>query len=56
MRLRALRCSTSSSEILLGLILLLMGVLGDMLNRHRIYLEELLYRERDRHTSRGSGD
>lgn len=39
----------------LGSILLLMGILGDMLNRHRIYLEELLYRERDRHSGRGSG-
>jgi glycosyltransferase involved in cell wall biosynthesis len=26
-----------------GLVLLLMGILGDMLARHRIYLEELLY-------------
>jgi hypothetical protein len=25
-----------------------MGLIGDMLNRHRIYLEELLYRERIR--------
>jgi len=33
-----------------GLVVLLFGVLGDMLNRHRVYLEELLYRERDRHT------
>jgi glycosyltransferase involved in cell wall biosynthesis len=40
----------------LGAILLLMGILGDMLNRHRIYLEELLYRERDRSTTRESGD
>ena len=29
--------------LLLGLVLLLMGVIGDMLNRHRIYLEEILY-------------
>ncbi|NQU75844.1 MAG: hypothetical protein HQ546_05970, partial [Planctomycetes bacterium] len=29
--------------LLLGLVLFLMGVLGDMLNRHRIYLEEVLY-------------
>ena len=28
------------------------GLIGDMLNRHRIYLEELLYRERER-TTRG---
>jgi glycosyltransferase involved in cell wall biosynthesis len=47
---------SAAAIAVLGLILLLMGVLGDMLNRHRIYLEELLYRERDRHTSRRSGD
>jgi hypothetical protein len=23
-----------------------LGLIGDMMNRHRIYLEELLYRER----------
>ena len=28
---------------LLGLILGLMGVIGDMLDRHRMYLEEVLY-------------
>jgi hypothetical protein len=32
----------------LSLVMLLMGVIGDMLNRHRIYLEELLYHERTR--------
>ena len=32
-----------------------MGLIGDMLNRHRIYLEELLYRERDRATRRERG-
>jgi len=36
----------------LGLILLLIGLLGDMLNRHRIYLEELLYYVR---SQRGDG-
>jgi glycosyltransferase involved in cell wall biosynthesis len=30
----------------LGLVLLLMGILGDMLKRHRIYLEEVLYHVR----------
>jgi glycosyltransferase involved in cell wall biosynthesis len=38
-----------------GLLLFFMGVLGDMLNRHRVYLEELLYRERDRQR-RGASD
>jgi glycosyltransferase involved in cell wall biosynthesis len=31
---------------LLSLIMLVTGMIGDMLNRHRIYLEELLYRQR----------
>ena len=30
----------------LAVLLLHMGVVGDMLNRHRIYLEELLHRQR----------
>jgi glycosyltransferase involved in cell wall biosynthesis len=30
----------------LAMMMLHMGILGDMLNRHRIYLEELLYRQR----------
>ncbi len=30
----------------MALIMLHMGMIGDMLNRHRIYLEELLYRQR----------
>jgi glycosyltransferase involved in cell wall biosynthesis len=46
----------SAAAAIFGLLLLFMGVLGDMLNRHRIYLEELLYRQRDRHTRGGSGD
>jgi glycosyltransferase involved in cell wall biosynthesis len=32
----------------LGLLIFVTGLIGDMLNRHRIYLEELLYRERER--------
>ena len=32
----------------LALVLFLVGMVGDMLNRHRMYLEELLYRERER--------
>lgn len=34
---------TGAALLLLALVLLGMGVLGDMLNRHRIYLEEVLY-------------
>ncbi len=34
--------------ILLSLVMVHMGLIGDMLNRHRVYLEELLYRERTR--------
>ena len=30
----------------LSVLMLHLGLIGDMLNRHRIYLEELLYRER----------
>jgi hypothetical protein len=36
----------------LALSVFFIGLIGDMLNRHRIYLEELLYRERER-TTRG---
>jgi len=39
----------------LALLVFFMGLIGDMLNRHRIYLEELLYRERER-TTRGERD
>jgi len=42
-------------SITLALFVLLMGLIGDMLNRHRIYLEELLYRARERPT-RGERD
>jgi glycosyltransferase involved in cell wall biosynthesis len=31
----------------LAALMLHLGLIGDMLNRHRIYLEELLYRQRD---------
>jgi glycosyltransferase involved in cell wall biosynthesis len=31
----------------LAVLMLHLGLIGDMLNRHRIYLEELLYRQRD---------
>ena len=34
--------------IVLSALTIHIGLIGDMLNRHRIYLEELLYRQRDR--------
>ena len=34
----------------LAILMLFMGMLGDMLNRHRVYLEEILYQQR-RHRS-----
>jgi hypothetical protein len=37
---------TSGALLILALLVLLMGIIGDMLNRHRIYLEELLYHRR----------
>ena len=39
---------TGAALFVLGLLLFFMGLIGDMLNRHRIYLEELLYRQRER--------
>ena len=47
---------TAAGIAILGLLLGFMGILGDMLARHRIYLEELLYRERDRHTGSRGGE
>jgi glycosyltransferase involved in cell wall biosynthesis len=46
---------SGAAVLTLGLFVFLMGLIGDMLNRHRIYLEELLYRERER-TTRGERD
>jgi len=40
----------------LGLVLLLMGVIGDMLNRHRIYLEEVLYHVRSKNWAHNRAD
>ncbi len=37
---------TSAGLSFLSLMMFFMGIIGDMLNRHRIYLEELLYRQR----------
>ncbi|MBW2543207.1 MAG: glycosyltransferase family 2 protein [Deltaproteobacteria bacterium] len=38
----------SMALLALALIMLHTGVIGDMMNRHRVYLEEILYRERVR--------
>jgi len=38
------------AALMLALLIFVTGLIGDMLNRHRIYLEELLYRERERGT------
>jgi len=37
-----------TAGLMLALLVFVTGLIGDMLNRHRIYLEELLYRERER--------
>jgi glycosyltransferase involved in cell wall biosynthesis len=37
---------TSAALLVLAVLMLFMGVIGDMLNRHRIYLEELLAERR----------
>jgi glycosyltransferase involved in cell wall biosynthesis len=39
---------TGATLFILGLLMLFMGLIGDMLNRHRIYLEELLFRYREK--------
>ena len=36
----------------LALLLIFTGMIGDMLNRHRVYLEELLYQQRRRQVAR----
>jgi glycosyltransferase involved in cell wall biosynthesis len=38
---------SGATLLVIALLVLFMGVIGDMMNRHRIYLEELLYRQRD---------
>jgi glycosyltransferase involved in cell wall biosynthesis len=37
---------TGAGLAVLALLLFLMGMIGDMMNRHRVYLEELLYEQR----------
>jgi glycosyltransferase involved in cell wall biosynthesis len=44
---------SGAAGLMLALLIFVTGLIGDMLNRHRIYLEELLYRERER-GSRGT--
>lgn len=39
----------------LALLMVFMGMIGDMLNRHRVYLEELLFQERRRHREQREG-
>jgi glycosyltransferase involved in cell wall biosynthesis len=39
---------TGGALAALALLMLFMGMIGDMLNRHRVYLEELLYEQRRR--------
>jgi glycosyltransferase involved in cell wall biosynthesis len=39
--------ASASGALVLAVVLLQTGLIGDMLNRHRTYLEELLYRQRD---------
>lgn len=42
---------TGAGLFALGLVLLTTGMIGDMLNRHRMYLEELLYYVRNRQSN-----
>jgi glycosyltransferase involved in cell wall biosynthesis len=46
---------SGAASLVLALSVFLIGLIGDMLNRHRIYLEELLYRERERTTREERG-
>ena len=47
---------TGAALMLLGLLLVLGALVGDMLNRHRIYLEELLYYARQDKPGRNGRD
>jgi glycosyltransferase involved in cell wall biosynthesis len=46
---------SAAALLMLAVVMLHVGIIGDMLNRHRVYLEELLYRERIR-TGRDRGE
>jgi glycosyltransferase involved in cell wall biosynthesis len=46
---------SGAASLALASLVFFIGLIGDMLNRHRIYLEELLYRERERTTRGGRG-
>jgi len=43
---------SGATLLVMASLVFFIGLIGDMLNRHRIYLEELLYREREQ-TTRG---
>ena len=47
---------TSLGLVLIALLVLQVGVIGDMLSRHRIYLEEVLYRQRADRPRDGEAD
>ena len=47
---------TGGALLVLSLLTFFMGLIGDMLNRHRIYLEELLLRQRELVRRPGSPD
>ncbi len=47
---------TATALLGVALLALQMGVIGDMLNRHRVYLEELLYRQRRQAGLRGEDE
>lgn len=47
---------SATALFLLALLSLSIGLIGDMLNRHRTYLEELLYRQRAGSIENGRGD
>lgn len=46
---------TGAALMVVALLLLMMGVIGDMLNRHRVYLEEVLYHVRNSNHGNGTG-
>ena len=47
---------TGAALFAFGLMMLILGVIGDMLNRQRVYLEELLYYVRARESENESAD
>lgn len=47
---------TGAALLVLGLLMVHVGLIGDMLNRHRVYLEEILYRQRTESTRNDTSD